>query len=213
MKTGILLGLYISLLLNGLANAQTPYGEIKLNLDPPPVVEGLHKSKVTLNVKEVDLSQNAVAFRNFISEGYEDTKIYLLELTSDEPYWLDYSSSMGADSRAMLVKWIETTLIKNYTEGEELGAIVESDSLLTAFFNGATKDSLQKGVASLSNFIGELLGENSERASIDRKFYSASTKICPFSQRFFSFIIVDPEPFHGPDKKTYLIVIESIYEE
>lgn len=185
----------------------------ELTLDPPPIVEGVSGARITLNVKEIDLGPEGKAFKEYLSRGYEDTQMYLLELSSETPYWLDYSSSMGANSRKDLMKWVKKTLLSKYNEKEKLGEIVKEDSLLSSFFNGATKINLKQGVNVLSDFIGKLLSPNDDHAAIDRSFYALSSKICPFSQRFFSFIIVDPEPFRGPDKKTYLIVIESVYEE
>jgi hypothetical protein len=202
----LLLGLLV-----GIYSTSQVLGE--LTLSPAPVVEGLSDSKVELNVKQLDLEDEGRAFEDYLSKGYEETKVYLLELSSPTPYWLDYMSSMGANSREELMKWVENTLLSKYKEKEKLSSVVEVDSMLSSFFNGATKSNLKEGIEVTSNFVGKLLSPYEDRAAIDRRYYAMSSKICPFSQRLFSVIIIDPEPFQGPDKKTYLVIIESIYEE
>jgi hypothetical protein len=185
----------------------------QFTLEPPPILEGVSGAKVTVNVKELEISSSGKELEKFLSSGYSDTRISLFEISSPTPYWLDYMSSMGSKSRGLLMEWVRETLLKKYKEKEKMNAMNENNSLIAAFFSGAPQETLKEGIGYLSNFIGELLEENRDRAAIDRSFYSTSFKICPFSQRIFSIILVDPEPFSGPDKKSFLVIIEQIYEE
>jgi len=197
----------LALLLPSLSSAE------ELTLTPPPTVEGLYDSQVTLDVKMLDIGKDGMALKEYLSIGYESTNLYLLELTSNEPFWLDYSSSMGANSRKELIEWVQNTLLSKYKENGRTNHIEEHNSLLSALFGGARKKDLKEGVGILAEFIGRLIHPYEDKATIDRSFYSTSFKICPFSQRLFSFIIVDPEPFSGPEKKSYLVIIENVYEE
>jgi len=200
-------------------NIEEPKQENKLELSPPPALEGLHDKLVTVNVQEIGIGEAGLAFERYLSAGSEEVSIKVLEISSNTPYWLDYMSSMGANSSSILKTWIEEVLLKNYQKevedqkNKQTRELMEEPSLLSSYFNGAPRTTLKEGIGALSDFIGGLLGANAETSSIDRPFYRTSFKICPFSYKLFSFILVDPEPQSGPDTKTYLIIIESLFEE
>lgn len=185
----------------------------ELTISPAPILEGVKGIEVPVQIKILELGKEGKNFEKFLRGGDDKTNVYLLEISSDTPYWLDYNSSMGQRSRGILMEWVQNTLLKKYKENEKLNAIEEEVSMLHSFFGGATKNTLQEGVGAISNFIGNLLHPYEDTATIERSFYSTSLTIDPFSQRLFSLIIVDPKPMSGPDNKTFLIIVESVYEE
>jgi hypothetical protein len=109
--------------------------------------------------------------------------------------------------------WVGNAIIANSRENEGDVYFEEHASLLKGFLGGAPKKELIEGAKLIADFIGELLTPYESTASIDRPFYSTSFKLCPFSHRSISIILVDPTPHSGPENLSYLIVIDSIYAE
>jgi len=194
---------------------EEPHSETKPNLvlDPPPTLEGIAGEKVEVNVKLIDIGPEGYKLEKFVGAGSDETKVYLLELSSTTPYWLDYMSSMGADSRDMLMQWVHGTLLSEYAKKEKINEIVTEPSMLQSMLGGASTSGLKRGAEILANYIGKLMHPYEDRYPIDRPINLVSLKICPFSQRLFTFILVDPEPMSGPDNKSYLIIIENVYSE
>jgi hypothetical protein len=187
-----------------------------LNLEGGPKLGGIKDTIITPNIAEIELSQNGKSLEDFLSKGLgtsEKVKIHIYELSSPSPYWLDYMSSMGSDSRKILMDWVGNSIIANSRENEGDVYFEEHASLLKGFLGGAPKKELIEGAKLIADFIGELLTPYESTASIDRPFYSTSFKLCPFSHRSISIILVDPTPHSGPENLSYLIVIDSIYAE
>jgi hypothetical protein len=186
-----------------------------LNVRPYPILEGVSDAKVEVTAKLLPKTQEVTKLEEYLKRGGNETTIQVIELSSGTPYWLDYMSSMGANSRKALKEWVLTTMLKSHTIAEEQGPkhIEEEPSLLSSYCGGANKSQLQEGVTAISELVGSLSGEYGDSVAIDRPFYATSFKICPFSQKVISFFIVETKPHSGPDTKTYLVVIESLYEE
>lgn len=183
---------------------------------PGPKLEGVNNKKVEVKLERMELTDAGSKLKGFLSLGTGATAelaMHTYKLSSEEPYWLDYMSSMGSNSRELLLSWIGSSMLKEF-RGEQAEVYFEdAPSLLKLFLGGAPKKQLIEASGLWADFIGELLSPYERTAAIDRPVYSTSFKLCPFSHKEFSIILVDPTPHSGPETFSYLIIIESIYSE
>ena len=185
-----------------------------LVLAPSPILEGLSNSHVEVSIKKIDGGEDSKKFEEFLSKETYKTRVSLLEISSEIPYWLDNISSMGKKSEESLLSWVENTLLQEYYKPELANPVFSKEnSLLSTLLGGASKSTLIEGTKTIANMIGNLLNPDQKDARIDRPFYSISFKTSPFSHKLVSIILVDPSPSSGPEKKSYLIIIDSTYNE
>lgn len=185
-----------------------------LVLTPPPILEGLTNSHVEVSIKKIDGGEDTKKLEEFLSIETYRTKVSILEISSEIPYWLDNISSMGKKSEESLLSWIENTLLQEYYNPESTNPIYnKGDSLLSTLLGGASKPTLIEGSRVIANLISNLFEPNQQNATIDRPIYSIAFETSPFSHKLVSIILVDPSPSSGPEKKSYIIVIDSTYNE
>jgi hypothetical protein len=121
---------------------------------------------------------------------------------------------MGKKSEEDLLSWIENTLLQEYYAPKLSNpAFNKGDSLLSTLLGGASKPTLIEGVRVITNLISNLFEPNQQNATIDRPIYSIAFKTSPFSHKLVSIMLVDPSPASGPEKRSYIIVIDSTYNE
>ncbi len=194
---------------------ETGYGNDNkgFRLSPPPIIKGTHNKEVPLTLREMPIGETGKKFEDFLRQGGFEVKVFLFELSAKDSFWLNESSSMGNESREKLKAWLSDIFISEFMIDERKGYIETNPSLLSSFLGGANRKELIEGSNLLANLIGDLQKPHEETSRIDRSFYETSLKICPFSQRLFSFILIDPMPMADPDTKNYMVVIETIYEE
>ncbi len=139
--------------------------------------------------------------------GLTEATVYEITAKTDDLIFLDENSSLGQESKALLLASLELNFVPYQNQTTKCQKFVAEDGLVSTYLGETWSQDFVQVAQSLVGVMRALIQPSILSFPVDRALYTKSCTIDDDTGEKVQVFFVDPNPFQSPEAVHYMVVL------